>query len=209
MKLLLADQHVVVREGVKDFLEPLGFKIMEYKDGEAALESVQKHNFGLAILGMGLPKSNGIQSLGRMKLERPDLPVILLDDFENPQHVASALAYGASAYLTMETTRQEFVSSVKQVLDGENLFHRSMLRRSTAALRTLRMPASLEVPLTRREGEILQHIAQGETNNEIGKSLQISYETVKEHVQHLLKKIGVGDRTQAAVWAVRKGIILE
>ena len=76
----------------------------------------------------------------------------------------------------------------------------------TRALGTPRLAADVEVPLTKREGEVLRQLASGMTNKQIAESLHISYETVKEHVQHILRKIGVTDRTQAAVWAVRKGI---
>ena len=90
--------------------------------------------------------------------------------------------------------------------DGKTLWTREGLRRTTGALATPRLKNDVAVPLTLRESEVLRQLALGLTNKEIGSSLHISYETVKEHVQHILRKIRVGDRTQAAVWAVRNGL---
>ncbi len=89
---------------------------------------------------------------------------------------------------------------------GESCFTRDELRRVTGALATPRITAGIDVPLTRREADVLREMANGLTNKDIAKTLHISYETVKEHVQHILGKIGLTDRTQAAVWAVRKGL---
>ena len=90
---------------------------------------------------------------------------------------------------------------------GKNIWTRDELRRVTGALATPRVAADIEVPLTQRENEVLRQLALGLTNKEIADALTISYETVKEHVQHILRKIGVTDRTQAAVWAVRKELV--
>ena len=87
------------------------------------------------------------------------------------------------------------------------IWNRDELRRVTGALSTPRAAMELEVPLTKRESEVLKQLALGLSNKEIAQSLSISYETVKEHVQHILRKVGVSDRTQAAVWAVRKGLV--
>ena len=96
---------------------------------------------------------------------------------------------------------------VVAVARGEDVWRRDELRRVTGALATPRLNADVEVPLTQRESQVLRHLASGLTNKEIAAALNISYETVKEHVQHVLRKIGVSDRTQAAVWAVRKGLV--
>ena len=105
------------------------------------------------------------------------------------------------------TTKDKLLDAIRRAAKGENIWTREELRRVTGALATPRLAAGVEVPLTQRESEVLHQLALGLTNKEIAQSLQISYETVKEHVQHILRKIGVTDRTQAAVWAVRKGIV--
>jgi DNA-binding NarL/FixJ family response regulator len=99
------------------------------------------------------------------------------------------------------------VDAIRTAATGESVWTREELRRVTGALATPRLAQDVEVPLTRRESEVLRQLALGLTNKEIAQALGISYETVKEHVQHILRKIGVADRTQAAVWAVRKGLV--
>jgi DNA-binding NarL/FixJ family response regulator len=120
--------------------------------------------------------------------------------------VTRAVALGASGYLLKGCTRDELVNAIRKVAAGESIFTRDELRRTSGALATPRLAADVEVALTQREGEVLQQLAKGLTNKQIAEVLHISYETVKEHVQRVLHKIGVTDRTQAAVWAVRKGI---
>ena len=99
------------------------------------------------------------------------------------------------------------LSAVRKAATGEMVWRREDLRRVTGALSTPRMPIDVEVTLTQRESEVLHQLAHGLTNKQIAEALSISYETVKEHVQHILRKIGVSDRTQAAVWAVRQGLV--
>ena len=99
------------------------------------------------------------------------------------------------------------IAGIRTAASGESAWTRDELRRVTGALATPRLTADVEVPLTQRESEVLRQLAYGLTNKEIAQTLHISYETVKEHVQHILRKIGVSDRTQAAVWAVRQGLV--
>ncbi len=104
-------------------------------------------------------------------------------------------------------SRDELVQAIRSAAEGESAWTRDELRRVTGALATPRLATDVEVPLTQRESEVLRQLALGLTNKEIAQALHISYETVKEHVQHILRKIGVSDRTQAAVWAVRKKLV--
>ncbi len=113
---------------------------------------------------------------------------------------------GANGYLLKDCTGDELLSAIKTVAAGENLWTREGLRRIAGALATPRLQADVEVPLTEREAQVLRHMAGGLTNKQIADAMKISYETVKEHVQHVLGKIGVSDRTQAALWAVRNGL---
>ncbi len=154
-----------------------------------------------------MPDGDGLNALGRIKLERPQLPVLMLSTYDNPTYVARAVALGANGYVLKSANRDRLVSAIRSVAGGESIWTREELRRVTGALATPRLAADVEVPLTQRESEVLRQLAMGLTNKEIGQALTISYETVKEHVQHILRKIGVSDRTQAAVWAVRRGLV--
>jgi DNA-binding NarL/FixJ family response regulator len=123
---------------------------------------------------------------------------------DNPTYIARAVALGAQGYISKTATAKEILDAIKSVADGGDMWTRDSLRRFTGALASTN---GSDVHLTKRENEVLKQLTFGLTNKEIGMALSISYETVKEHVQHILKKLGVTDRTQAAVWAVRKELV--
>jgi DNA-binding NarL/FixJ family response regulator len=131
----------------------------------------------------------------------------MFSSYDNPTYVARAVALGAAGYLSKSASRSEIIAGIRAAASGETIWTRDELRRVTGALTAPRSAAEADVPLTKRESEVLKQLAFGLTNKEIAQSLGISYETVKEHVQHILRKIGVTDRTQAAVWAVRKNLV--
>ncbi|MBL9125099.1 MAG: response regulator transcription factor [Planctomycetaceae bacterium] len=208
VKLVIADDHEVVRAGLQTLLRQSEFEIVaEATTGDQAVAVTQEHRPDLVILDVRMPGGDGLQALAQIRQQRPDLPVIMLSTFDNPTYVARALALGASGYLLKEISREALLESLRKVAGGESIWSREELRRVTGALATPRNGEDGDVSLTRRESEVLRQMALGLTNKEIAQSLHISYETVKEHVQHILRKVGVADRTQAAVWAVRRGLV--
>jgi DNA-binding NarL/FixJ family response regulator len=208
IKLLIADDHEVVRSGLKSLVAGTDIKIVaEAATGEAAVRLATKQKVDVVLLDIRMPEGDGLNALGRIKLERPELPVLILSTYDNPTYVARSVALGASGYLLKGIGRDKLLEAIRLAAAGENVWTREELRRVTGALATPRLAADVEVPLTQRESEVLHQLAYGLTNKEIAQALSISYETVKEHVQHILRKIGVTDRTQAAVWAVRKGLV--
>jgi DNA-binding NarL/FixJ family response regulator len=208
IKLLIADDHEVVRQGLKALFVGTEIKVIaEAATGDAAVKAALKQEPDVVLLDIRMPNGDGLTALGRIKLELPNLPVLMLSTYDNPTYVARAVALGASGYLLKGATRDEMLKAIRDAKAGENAWTREELRRVTGALATPRLAADVEVPLTQRESEVLRQLAFGLTNKEIAQSLGISYETVKEHVQHILRKVGVSDRTQAAVWAVRKNLV--
>jgi len=208
IKILIADDHEVVRCGLKTLLADSDVEVMaEVSTGEAAVKYALEHNPDVVLLDIRMPNGDGLTALGRIKLDKPELPILILSTFDNPTYVARAVALGASGYLLKGCTREELLKAIRMAAAGESAWTRDELRRVTGALATPRLTADVEVPLTQRESEVLRQLAYGLTNKEIAQALHISYETVKEHVQHILRKIGVSDRTQAAVWAVRKELV--
>jgi DNA-binding NarL/FixJ family response regulator len=208
IKIVIADDHEVVRSGLKVILANTDIKIVgEAASGEAAVKLALKHNPHVVLLDIRMADGDGLNALGRIKLERPNMPVLILSTYDNPTYVARAVALGASGYLLKGAPRDKLIEGIRIAAAGETAWTREELRRVTGALATPRLSGDVEVPLTQRESEVLRQLAHGLTNKEIAQSLHISYETVKEHVQHVLRKIGVSDRTQAAVWAVRKGLV--
>src|SRR5262249_20829594 len=134
----------------------------------------------------------------------PGARVLMISGHDNPTYIARAVALGAQGFLSKSAPPAEILAAIKTVATGEDLWTREILRRVSGALAA---HSQIDVMLTKREGEVLKQLAFGLTNKEIAQALGISYETVKEHVQHILRKIGVADRTQAAVWAVRKELV--
>ena len=150
-----------------------------------------------------MPDGDGLTTLGRIKLDKPNLPVLLFSAFDNPANIARAIALGASGFLLKGCSRDELLSAIRAAAAGKSVWSHEKLRSVSGALRTPRLAGTLEVSLSEREGEVLRQIARGLTNKQIAVAMNIGCETIKEHVQHIFRKIGLTDRTQAAVWAVR------
>jgi len=208
IRLLIADDHEVVRSGLKTLVAGTEVKVVgEVATGAEAVKYALENEVDVVLIDIRMPDGDGLTALGRIKLDKPDLPVLILSTYDNPTYIARAVALGASGYVLKGCTRDGLLASIRSAAAGESAWTREELRRVTGALATPRLTADVEVPLTQRESEVLRQLAYGLTNKEIATTLHISYETVKEHVQHILRKIGVTDRTQAAVWAVRKELV--
>jgi len=208
ISILIADDHDVVRAGLKTLLEDSDIRIVaEATGGDAALKLAKKHKPDLVLLDVRMPEGSGLDCLARIKLDLPNTPVVMFSGYDNPTYVARAVALGAAGYISKSATRTELINAIRAAASGDTIWSREELRRVTGALAAPRTASDTEVSLTKRESEVLKQLAFGLTNKEIAQSLGISYETVKEHVQHILRKIGVSDRTQAAVWAVRRNLV--
>jgi DNA-binding NarL/FixJ family response regulator len=181
--------------------------VAEANNGNAAYKLAAKHRPDVMLLDVRMSDGDGLNCLARIKLDEPDIPVVMFSAFDNPTYVARAVALGAAGYVSKAASRNEIIAAIQVAASGESIWSRDELRRVTGALAAPRSGVEIDVSLTKRESEVLKQLALGLTNKEIAQSLGISYETVKEHVQHILRKIGVSDRTQAAVWAVRKELV--
>jgi DNA-binding NarL/FixJ family response regulator len=208
VRLLIADDHDVVRAGLKSLLGDVRDIdiVAEAADGDEAIRLARRHRPDVVMLDVRMPGTDGLAVLGHLRADLPATAVLMFSSYDNPTYIARAMALGAAGYLVKNAPRDEIVSAIRRVAAGESLWSREGLRKITGALSTPRASGELEAPLTKRESEVLRQLALGLSNKEIAQALNISYETVKEHVQHILRKLGVADRTQAAVWAVRKGL---
>lgn len=208
VKIIIADDHELVRSGFRALMAGTDIQVIgEAAGGDQAVKLALKHNPDVVVLDVRMADGDGLAALNRIKLERPEMPVVLLSTYDNPTYVARAVALGASGYVLKSEPKSKILEVIRKAAVGEMSWTREELRRVTGALATPRLNTDVEVPLTQRESEVLRQLALGLTNKEIAQALHISYETVKEHVQHILRKIGVTDRTQAAVWSVRKGLV--
>lgn len=208
IKILIADDHEVVRTGLASLVSGTEIEVTaETGRGEEVLPLAQKHRPDVIVLDIRLPDASGLSILERLRRDLPDTPVLILSTYDNPTYIARAVALGACGYLLKGVSRDELLDAIRRASTGESVWSQEDLRRVMGAMVTPRVRADLDVPLTEREAQVLRQLACGLTNKEIAKALHISVETVKEHVQHILRKVGVSDRTQAAVWAVRQGLV--
>lgn len=210
VKVLVADDHEVVRSGLASLLAGSDVKIVaEASNGAEAVKLAIKHKPDVALLDIRMPGTDGLEALDKIHRQAPGVRVVMLSTYDNPTYVARAVALGASDYVLKGASRQELISTITGAAEGKAPSSRGELHRVAGAMS--KTPASNgnkeDIPLTNRETQVLRHVALGLSNKEIGRSLSISIETVKEHVQNILRKIAVTDRTQAAVWAVRKGLV--
>jgi DNA-binding NarL/FixJ family response regulator len=208
VRLLIVEDQPVVRSGLASLLQ--GTEIAVVDTATTAADAIHKANTvraDVVLLDVRLGEGDGLAALARIKAERPGQAVLVYTGYDNPGFAARAVALGAAGYVLKGAAKDELVSAIRRAAAGETIWTREELRRVTSALAAPRTTYDLDVPLTRREMEVLTHIVEGHTNKRIADDLKISYETVKEHVQHVLKKIGVTDRTQAAVWAIRSGLL--
>jgi DNA-binding NarL/FixJ family response regulator len=208
IRLLIADDHEVVRAGLKSLLADVRDiqVVAEATNGEEAVRLAHRHRPQVVLLDVRMVGGDGLAALGRLREELPGVPVVMFSSYDNPTYVARAVALGAAGYLVKCASRDEIIAAIRQAAGGEPLWSRDNLRRASQAPQAVRGAAESDAALTKRESEVLKQLALGLSNKEIAQALEISYETVKEHVQHILRKLGVADRTQAAVWAVRKGL---
>ncbi|MBX7169012.1 MAG: response regulator transcription factor [Pirellulales bacterium] len=208
LRVLIADDHEVVRSGLSSLLQGSGAEIVgQAGTGDEAIQLTRELHPDVVLLDIRMPDTDGLAALEALRKEFPQLPVVMLSTYDNPTYMARALTLGAKDYLLKGCTREQLISSIAAAASGRSGAHSSELQRVAGAMETPEVTVGEGVSLTRRETQVLRHVALGLSNKEIGRSLEISIETVKEHVQNILRKISATDRTQAAVWAVRRGLV--
>ena len=208
IRVVIVDDHPLVRVGMRHLVEGTEIVVVGEGDRGEQVEGLADTNRpDVMLLDVAMPDCDGLVALERLRKRHPDLPVLMLSAFDNPSFISRAIALRAAGYVLKTASREALLSTIRAAAAGEQSWTRSDTRRRVGALASPRVPLSMETSLTEREHNVLSQITLGQTNKEIAKVLGISCETVKEHVQHILRKLGVSDRTQAAVWAVRHGIV--
>ncbi|MDA7977650.1 MAG: response regulator transcription factor [Pirellulales bacterium] len=208
IRLVIADDHEVIRSGLVSLMKDTEIEIVaQASTGKEVIDRVSETSPDVVLLDIRMTEGDGLQALEQIRAEHPALPVLILSTYDNPTYVARAVALEASGYLLKGAGRDRLLSAIRMAAAGESAWRPEDLRRVSRAAGGPTLAADVEIALTKRESEVLRQLAFGLSNKEIARRLAISYETVKEHVQHILRKVGVADRTQAAVWAVRKGLV--
>jgi len=216
---MLVDDHPLFRQGLRRVLEAQeGIEvIMEVADGEEALRITKQLMPDVVIMDINLPNKNGLQVTRVLKQSAPDVAVIMLTAFHDDEQIFHAIRAGAAAYFPKDVTPRRLVEAIKQVSQGNYVIDDEVLDKPEAASWLLQQFDQVAYvdgelnqmfsPLSPREMEILQHIAKGQSNKEVAYDLGISRQTVKNHMTSILRKLAVNDRTQAALYAVKRGWI--
>jgi len=208
IRLLVCDDHPVIRTGLAALLAGTDIEIVaEASNGKEVVRQAEKVKPDVVLLDIRMPDGDGLAVLDELKAASPESRVVMLSTYDNPTYIARAVALGASDYVLKGSSREDIIATITAASQGESPSRGGELRRIAGTMKTRQPIADDDVPLTQRETQVLRHVALGLSNKEIGRSLEISVETVKEHVQNILRKVAVSDRTQAAVWAVRRGLV--
>jgi DNA-binding NarL/FixJ family response regulator len=205
--VLIADDHEVVRKGLVSLFKDSEVRICgEATSDEEAVRQARKLKPDVVLLDVRFGDTDGIEAIKRIRSAAPAARVVMLSAFDNPTYVARAVAAGAHDYLLKSVSRAELIAAVVGAAAGETPARAGEMRRMAGQMARRERSKDTGVPLTPRETQVLRLIAMGLSNQEIADALEISVETVKEHVQNLLRKLSLNDRTQAAVWALRHGL---
>ena len=208
IKVIVADDQNIVRRGLASLLAGTGIEIVaEAVTGKEAVSKTKKHKPDVLLMDVRMPDMDGLDALERIRKNSPGTKVIMMSAYDNPSYLARAVALGAEDFLLKDVPAKAFAATIQRVVLGEAAPADAPLSKLKAKLQERPDPKADDVPLTRREYQVLRHLAYGLSNREVGRSLNISIETVKEHVQNILRKFDMPDRTAAAVWAVQRGLV--
>ena len=219
ISLMLVDDHPLFRQGLRRVLEaePDMEVIIEVADGDEALRMAKQLVPDVVIMDINLPGMNGLQVTRELKSVMADIAVIMLTAYHDDEQIFHAVRAGAAAYFPKDVTPRRLVEASHQVVQGNYVIDDEVLDKPEVASWLLQqfdqvayidgLPNEMFTPLSPREMEILQHIARGQSNKEVAYELGISRQTVKNHMTSILRKLAVNDRTQAALYAVRRGWI--
>ena len=212
MNILLAEDQALVRQGIKMMIEqhPSFRVVAEVANGKEAVDAYEKHLVDLVLMDIRMPVMTGIEATKVIRQRDPKAKVLILTTFADDEYAMEALKLGALGYLLKDADAASLLSSIESCLNGGISIDASvagkvvprLINRSTQELSCTEM-----VELTSRERSILQLVGEGKNNQEIAEALHLSIGTVKNHVTVILQKLGLRDRTQLAIFAIRNGVV--
>ncbi len=228
-RLLIAEDHALVREGLRTMLagEPDLKVVGEAENGREAVEMCRYLTPDMVLMDVRMPEMDGLEATKRIKESQPRMIVLMVTTHQDPDYLLEAVRSGAAGYVLKEATKPQLLSAVRRVLSGENALNQELAMKLIARISgepgrgrehpfeptggkpgaPERVLEALAGILSARETEALRLIASGKTNRQIAQELMVSLSTVKTHVQRIIKKLGVSDRTQASVKALEMGLL--
>lgn len=209
INVMLADDHVLIREGIKQLLEFDGSMkvIAEASDGIECLEKLKNVKPDILLLDINMPNMNGIDVLKELKEKNDPLKVLILTVHSEVEYLVKAVDIGANGYILKDSGSAELKQAINAVIDEGSYIQPNLIPALNSRLINRDMDREKLASLTKREVEILTQVACGMFNKEIAVNLNISERTVKNHISIIFKKIDASDRTQAAVFAIRNNIV--
>ena len=214
IKVLIVDDHLVIREGLSAVLQTKADVqvVGDVGNGQEAVEKARQLKPDVILMDISMPVMDGVEATRIIRKENPDVGIVVLTMHEEEEFIFNAVKAGATGYLLKDSDSAQIVKAIRAIYDGESLIHPSVATKILAEFSQLsgnkgkpyRKPKR---ELTTREIGILQMVAEGKTNKEIASDLNLSEKTIKNHIRNIFHKLQVVDRTQAAFYALRKGLI--
>lgn len=209
IKVLITDDHPVVRKGLSAFLaaKAAGIEVVgEAVNGKEALERTKELNPDVILMDLLMPVMDGIEAIKQIKAEVPEARILVMTSFATDEMVFPAIKAGALGYLLKDSDPDELVNAIRRIHRGEPSLHPKIAQKVLMEISSPAAKTPSEDPLTERELEVLQSVARGLSNQEIGVALSISETTVRTHVSRILSKLHLASRTQAALYALKEGL---
>lgn len=209
IKVMLVDDHVMLREGIRQLLEFDGNieVIEEAGDGEECIEKLKLVSPQVLLLDINMPKKDGIEVLNEIKSKKLNIKVLILTVHNEIEYLIKAVDIGVDGYILKDSESAELKKAIQLLVEGETYISPKLIPALNSRLMSRDADKDKIETLTDREREVLVQVATGRLNKEIANSLSISERTVKNHISNIFKKIDVADRTQAAVFAIKNDII--
>ncbi len=214
IKVLIADDHRVVREGLAAILKTKENIVVvgEAQDGHEAVEKARSLLPDVILMDVSMPRMGGVEATRQIKRESPHIGIIALTMYDEEHYIFDLVRAGATGYLLKDTDSAQIVVAIRAIYRGESLINPSVASKILAEFSLLaqkkgKKASGVDHDLSEREITVLRLVAEGKTNKEIANSLDLSEKTVKNHVRNIFHKLQVYDRTQAAILAIRKGLI--
>jgi DNA-binding NarL/FixJ family response regulator len=210
IRALIVDDHPVTREGLRTLLELSGTEVVvvvgEAGSGEEALEQVVELEPDVVFMDVRMPGMSGIEATKKIRSANPDTKIILITIDESRGAISEAIQAGVSGYLLKDASSEALVDAAKQAVEGRAVIHPQLTKTFIEEVQHAD-EAPTTTPLSKREKEILQMVANGSTTKEVARDLGISPHTVKTHLERIFEKLGANDRAQAVAIAIRTGLV--